>query len=93
MMAFACVFTPSLAQDKKMPSMAFLEYLADLEKVDGNWVDPLDFQLQQAELQRLKNNEKSQQMVERQKFQACLNNKEKSEHCDKVNAVDVEQSQ
>lgn len=52
MFAVSCLITPSMAQDKSAPSMAFLEYLAELENVDGKWVDPLDFQLQQMQLRK-----------------------------------------
>ncbi|MGS2721101.1 hypothetical protein [Paraglaciecola aestuariivivens] len=39
---------PSLAKEtvKPLPSADFLEFLAELQKIDGKWVSPLDVQPQ-----------------------------------------------
>ena len=50
MLALACVCHSAYAETEKSsgklpeasPSLAFLEYLAELQKVDGKWVSPMD---------------------------------------------------
>lgn len=50
MLALACFCHSAAAKPDKatvnkmeeVPSLAFLEYLAELEKVDGKWVSPMD---------------------------------------------------
>jgi len=43
MLALACNMS-AYAKEPEKPSMAFLEYLAELEQVQGQWVSPLDMQ-------------------------------------------------
>jgi hypothetical protein len=49
MLALVCYFNPTFAKDgtQDAPSMAFLEYLADLEQFDGQWLSPMDMGAQQ----------------------------------------------
>lgn len=35
-------YASASAQQEKQPDLAFLEYLAELENVDGQWVDAVD---------------------------------------------------
>lgn len=41
MMASVCSF-PATAGDDSLPAMELLEFLADWETTDGQWVDPLE---------------------------------------------------
>ncbi len=42
MVAIACSFSPVFAQEQAKLSLAFLEYLAEMEQVDGDWIDATD---------------------------------------------------
>ena len=42
MLAFACLCSSVLAQQKDAPSLALLEYLAEMEKAEEGWIGPLD---------------------------------------------------
>jgi hypothetical protein len=46
MLAFTCCINPVFAKDEvkteNVPSMEFLEYLAELQQVDGKWLSPAD---------------------------------------------------
>lgn len=42
MFALTFSFPGANAQQDSQPDLAFLEYLAELENVDGQWVDALD---------------------------------------------------
>lgn len=44
MLLLTCYNSPILAQDETLeaPDMAFLEYLAGLQQVDGKWLSPVD---------------------------------------------------
>lgn len=46
MLALACNLS-AYGKEPEKPSMAFLEYLAELEQVQGQWVSPLDMQPQE----------------------------------------------
>jgi|TARA_R110000868_G_scaffold24148_3_gene95839 hypothetical protein len=44
MLAAACLTTPIFADEpvKALPALNFFEYLADMQKVEGEWVSPVD---------------------------------------------------
>lgn len=60
MIAIACSFPTARAQeDQTQLSLEFLEYLAEMEQVDGDWVDAADVTNQRTEVlqQVVKENE------------------------------------
>ncbi|WP_293747956.1 hypothetical protein [uncultured Paraglaciecola sp.] len=44
MLAAACLTTPIFADEpvKALPAVNFFEYLADMQKIEGEWVSPVD---------------------------------------------------
>ena len=49
MLSLACVCNFAFAEKEEKPSMAFLEFLAELEKVDGEYVSPMQLSETQAD--------------------------------------------
>jgi hypothetical protein len=44
MLAAACLTTPIFADEpvKALPAVNFFEFLADMQKIEGEWVSPVD---------------------------------------------------
>ena len=58
MLSLACVCNFAFAEKEEKPSMAFLEFLAELEKVDGEYVSPMQLSETQADDKSVTNTSK-----------------------------------